>query len=121
MSTETFWSTGHKITRHNIDGSLTMGYRRFRAYFGTSPSVCSSAWNMLADVRPDNSKPEHLLWALLSLKQYCIESVNSTLIGVTEKTFRKWSLLFIKLLSDIPVVKLLFPNFINKISNVYFF
>ena len=111
MNTETFWSAGHKITRHNVDGSLTMGYRRFRAYFGTSPAVCLHAWNLLADVRPNNSKPEHLLWALLLLKQYCIESVNSTLTGVTEKTFRKWSLVFIKLLSNIEVVILYFFQF----------
>ncbi len=39
------------------------------------------------------------------LKQYQIESVNSTLVGVTEKTFRKWSMLYIGLLADLPVVK----------------
>jgi hypothetical protein len=31
--------------------------------------------------------PHHLLWGLLLLKQYNIESVNAVLVGVTEKNF----------------------------------
>ena len=99
-----FWNLGHKITGHNTEGSLSLGYRKFRAFFGTSPMVCVTVWDMLLFHRPRKSTPEHLLWALLLLKQYNIESVNAALVGVSEKTFRKWSLIYIRLLANIQVV-----------------
>jgi hypothetical protein len=58
------------------------------------------------------NKPNHLLWALMLLKRYCIESFNAALVKVTEKnqkTFCKWSILFVDLLAEMPVV--------NKIIN----
>jgi hypothetical protein len=103
-SVETFWEAGHKITGHDVDGSLSLGYRRFRAFFGTSPLVCVVAWDMMSLARPRTSRPEHLLWALLLLKRYSVEDVNAALTGVSEKTFRKWSHIFINLLADMPVV-----------------
>ena len=107
-SIETFWTFGHNITGHDsVNGSRAFGYRRFRAFFGTSPLVCLIAWDQLFHVRPRNSSPEHLLWALLLLKQYNIESMNASLCKVTEKTFRKWSLIFIDLLATMPVVIIL--------------
>ena len=99
MSEETFWFFGHQIIGHKLEGSLTMGYRKFRAFFGTSPEVCAILWNKLFEKRPQNSSPIHLLWGLMLPKEYQIESVNSTLVGVTEKTFRKWSMLYISLLA----------------------
>ena len=101
---ETFWDIGHKITGHNTNGSLSTGYRIFRAFFGTSPLVCMVVWELLFHVRPKNSKPEHLLWAMMLLKRYSIESINATLTKVTEKTYRKWSLRFIELLANMTVV-----------------
>ena len=50
-----------------MDGSTSLGYRKFRAFFGTSPFVCVVVWDLLLDERPRNSRPEHLLWALLLL------------------------------------------------------
>ena len=88
-SVETFWRLGHTITGHDLNGSLSLGYRRFRAFFGTSPLVCLVVWDMLLLVRPRKSTPEHLLRALLLLKRYHIESLNAALVGVNEKTFRK--------------------------------
>lgn len=103
-SAKTFWNLGHKITKHNENGSICVGYRKFRAFFGTTPVICAIAWDMLLASRPPKSRHEHLLWALLLLKRYSIESLNAALVGVNEKTFRKWSLIFIHLLSDLPVV-----------------
>ena len=103
-SVEVFWHLGHQISKHKIDGSISVGYRKFRAFFGTSPIVCVVVWEMLMVHQPPKSKPEHLLWALLLLKQYAIESFNAALVGVTEKTFRKWAHTFIQLLSNLPVV-----------------
>ena len=101
---ETFWRIGHNITGHRLHGSLSVGHRKFRAFFGTTPLVCFVAWDLLRDVRPGNSKPDHLLWALLLLKGYSIETTDAVLVGVSEKTFRKWSLIFIELLANMPVV-----------------
>ena len=83
---------------------MCVGYRKFRAFFDTSPVICAIAWDMLLVSRPPKSRHEHLLWALLLLKRYSIESLNAALVRVNEKTFRKWSLIFIRLLSDLPVV-----------------
>jgi hypothetical protein len=84
-SSDAFWKIGHKITGHRLEGSFSMGYRKLRAFFGTSPQVCVIVWNQLSTRRPTNSTPEHLLWGLMLLKQYNIESVNATLVGVSEK------------------------------------
>jgi hypothetical protein len=106
-SVDTFWSLGHKITKHDMEGSISLGYRKFRAFFGTSPLVCVVVWDLLLVHRPRKSSPDHLLWALLLLKRYTIESVNAVLVGVSEKTFRKWSHTFICLLANLPVVILI--------------
>jgi hypothetical protein len=39
---------------------------------------------------PLKAEPEHLLWALLFLKLYCIEDVLVTLLGRDDGTIRKW-------------------------------
>ena len=84
-SVDSFLTLGHKITKHDMDGSISLGYRKFRAFFGTSPLVCVVVWDLLLVQRPRKSTPEHLLWALLLLKRYTIESVNAALVGVGEK------------------------------------
>lgn len=104
-SAETFWRLGHKITRHDMDGSITLGYRKFRSFFGTSPVVCVSAWDNLLNVLPKKSHPEHLLWALLHMKLYCPEHTNAALVGASEKTFRKWCHIFVRLIAKMPVVR----------------
>ncbi len=84
---ETFWWLGGKITWHPEEGSLSTGYRKYKSYFGTTPVVCVAAWDNFDSVRPPKSEPKHLLWALLHLKLYCTEHVDTTLVGVTEKNF----------------------------------
>jgi hypothetical protein len=103
-SSETFWRLGHNITKHDIDGSIALGYRKFRSFFGTSPSVCGAAYDNLSHVRPVKSRPEHLLWTLLHLKHYATEHISAALVGVSAKTFRKWCHIFIRLLAKMPVV-----------------
>ena len=75
--------------------------RRYRAFFGTSSIVTSSIWVRLnqADLLPKNGLPAHLLWGQLFLKIYASEEIHAGLAGVNEKTFRKWSWLFIKAIS----------------------
>jgi len=107
-SIEIFWNIGHKITGHNIEGSRAIGFRKFTAFFGTSPMICAIVWHLLRETRPDGSTPEHLLWALLLLKRYTIENVNAILVKTSEKTFRKWSHIFINLLASIPLVRAIY-------------
>lgn len=103
-SAETFWQVGHKITRYNTDCSIAVGYRKFRSFFGVSPSVCATVYANLSSVRSVKSRPKHLLWTLLHLKNYATEHINAALVGVSEKTFRKWCHIFIRLLAYMPVV-----------------
>ena len=84
-SAETFWRLGHNITRHDMDGSIALGYRKFRSFFGASPSVCAAAYDKLSHVRPVKSRPEHLLWTLLHLKHYATEHISAALVGVSKK------------------------------------
>jgi hypothetical protein len=77
---------------------------RYRAVFGTSPLVISTAWNMIQDGGDVDSaaRPYHLLWACLFLKLYNSESVNCVIVTrdkkkpVHEETFRKWSWYFVR-------------------------
>ena len=66
--------------------------RDFRAVFGVHWNVCEKVWNLLDDhgCYQKQRKPEHLLWAMLFLKSYGSEQVNSLIVGTTAKTYRKW-------------------------------
>lgn len=118
-SSEIFWNLGHKITGHNLYGSRSMGYRLFRTFFGTTPQVCEIVWHMLSTRRPPHSTPHHLLWGLLLLKQYNIESVNAVLVGVSEKTFRYWTLLYIQLIANLPVVTIFLCLHIPRYKHLF--
>jgi hypothetical protein len=52
--------------------------------------------------------PHHLLWGLFLLKPYNIESVNAVLVGVTEKAFRNWLLMYFHFIANFPVVTMFF-------------
>lgn len=121
-SVETFWNLGHQITKHDPEGSITVGYRKFRAFFGTSPMVCVAVWDILLMRRSKKSKPENLLWALMFLKQYNIESLNSAMVGVSEKTFQKWSHTFIQFIANMQVeIKILPLLFLDSVVNIFEF
>lgn len=67
--------------------------RRFLSHFGVKPEHCMRLWNILDT--PPKSKYKHMLWALLKLKIYGTEEALSGMTGCNEKTFRKWSYIFI--------------------------
>eukprot|EP00171_Calliarthron_tuberculosum_P004063 IDg4063t1 len=73
--------------------------RRFCSLFGASPAVCARLWALLAPSRPSESSLNHLLWALLLLKNYATEAINSTIVGSSERSYRKWAWLFVRLIS----------------------
>jgi len=78
--------------------------RKFASFFGTSPFICSLLWAYLEPCSnmPLGVQPVHLLWALMFLKVYATESVHAALAGgVDEKTFRKWSWIFVHGIADL--------------------
>ena len=69
--------------------------RDFQSLFGSTPEVCSLAWNLLDLVDIEAAAPKHLLWALMLMKTYGKESDLCAKVGVVRKTFRHWAWLFI--------------------------
>ena len=90
--------------------------RRYRAYFGTSPTTTLIVWFHLHhhDLLPKNGLPPHLLWGQLFLKMYATEEIHAGIAGVNETTFRLWSWLFIEAISKLEsrtVSTIRFPHF----------
>lgn len=108
MSAQDFWIEGCKITRHGLGSSESVGLRRFREHFGTSPLICEIVWSILRDqdLHPPGARPIHMLSSLLFLKLYATEHVNRALTGFDEKTQRKWQWIYVKLIAcDLHVVR----------------
>jgi hypothetical protein len=47
-------------------GTAAMEECQFRSFFGARNEIVLKAWSMLGEggLRPENSEPKHLLWAL---------------------------------------------------------
>jgi hypothetical protein len=104
MSAEEFWSAGLHFfhPHHDQHGNqqLTVtGLRSSYGLFGVSPTICSIIWELLNEIHPQGAQPEHLLYALLFLKNYGTEEINSSVAGVSAKTFRKWCWQYINLIA----------------------
>lgn len=100
-----FSTVANNILQHAHGLTVMTSERRFRSLFGINADMCAIAWNYSIPRLPRNAEPMHLLWALMFLKVYASETVHSRLARCDEKTFRKWSWLFIKLLSDLSIVR----------------
>jgi len=97
---EVFRRIGNEITgRRQREGlAKCTEKRRFHAFFGTTPFICSLLWALIQPrtCMPRGYEPKHLMWALLFLKVYATEPVHRRLAGCPdEKTFRKWAWYFI--------------------------
>ena len=75
--------------------------RNFKSLFGVTPSICATLWVMLDPLHNiPGSLPCHLLWSLLLMKVYATEVILCGIVGgVDQKTFIKWSWVFIGALS----------------------
>ena len=86
----------------------TTTHRRFWSAFGLTANLCKCLWNLIGEIADQTSlvqaRPKHLLWALFFLKQYSSSEINSGISGSDEKTFRKWSWCFVKLISELNLV-----------------
>ena len=110
MSTADFYREGCVITRHNIEGSVDTGLRRFREHFYATPIVCSILWNMMTEkqMHPNGATVKCMLCALLFLKCYNTETVNSGTMNLDEKTVRKWQWIYIDLIAGLRLVCILY-------------
>ena len=107
MSEDAFQTMGLMIMGHNVSFSERINNRRFRAFFGTSPRICSIIWGIISQQTnfPDhNHNYRHLLMALHFLKCYNTEDVDAGLFHVDPKTFRTHLWEYIHLLSSMKIV-----------------
>jgi len=84
----------------------TTVYRYEKEVFGVSSLVCYSIWESIYEKLPYSSKPKHLLWALIFLKNYSTEKVHSIIAGCDVKTFRKWSWEYVGYIACLKTVRL---------------
>ncbi len=100
MSFRQFLAIGSEWTR-STRNCETVQLKRFVSFFGVMPDVCEYIWSKLSaeNGHPHNTRPLYLLCALLFLRQYNVESVNHAITGLDEKTFRKWSWIYIERLA----------------------
>jgi hypothetical protein len=102
LDEEFFEQAGMQLLGRPIHGSEVVRLRRFRSSFGCSPKVVAHIWNTIdpyEDKYFESYKglsPNHLLWSLLFLKVYSTEAQHAVMVAVDEKTFRKWSWLFVE-------------------------
>ena len=87
-----FMSMGRRITNRADERHFSTELRRFRAFFGVSPSTCALTWGKIATLGlAPRARPVHLLWALLFLNLYDPEEVIAGFLRVDERTYREWS------------------------------
>lgn len=113
-----FFKKGFIYMKHTTNMSKKVGMRRFRCFFGITPSMCKIVWELLRERIPLGAEPKHLLWGLNFLKQYDTEHVRRVIFNSDEKTIRKWSWIFIKLIADLNVVYLYKNNWVLKINSI---
>lgn len=101
-----FWRIGNKYTGHT-SSSTNIGRRRFKSMFGVTSNTCSQIWNLIEPTLPINCCPDHLLWALMFLRNYNIEEINCAICRVDEKTYRKYTWIIVGCISRMKVVSII--------------
>ncbi len=114
-----FDKVGMAMLRREAGGSKSTHDRRFIANYGCLPRTCAELWRLILTsghsafmVEVDNMetkkpkkrysfqfppyKPKHLLWALYLCKCYPTENQGIGMVATDEKTFRKWTWIFIE-------------------------
>jgi hypothetical protein len=78
---------------------------RFRSFFGSRQDIVEMVWDMLGEggLRPEKSKPKHLLWALYLLKVYPREGPGCSAVGGSKGAInpRKWVWLFLECITEL--------------------
>lgn len=87
-----FMRLGARITNRAGDRSFPTELRRFRAFFGVSPTTCAIIWGRIKTLGwAPRAQPQHLLWGFMFLYLYDSEEVMAGFLGVDEQTYREWS------------------------------
>ena len=92
---------GAKLMNRSTDGSKLAFERRWKNFFNTDLKTCFDLWVLLlhdvtTDPKLNGAAPEHMLWALMFLALNGEESQMTGHAGCDEKTWRKWTKLFIE-------------------------
>jgi hypothetical protein len=110
----TFLEHGRLLFRKKsrVSRAIKTDKLRFRQMFGTDPHICAIMWNKIHPWQTisADARPQHLLWALLFLNQYATEAFNCAITGCSEKTFKKWSTLFIDKVSSLKNETIVWEN-----------
>lgn len=101
--TSLFWTEGLKYIKHSNINSTVTSHRKFRSFYGVSPNVCAHLWRLIR-IKPDDSRPCHLLWSLLFLRCYNVEDMNASIVEVDPKTFRKWTWKLVNAIAELEIV-----------------
>lgn len=107
MNDQTFIKLGNVYTETKCSSSEYVALRRFKAFFGVTPHVCSLLWDKIKNDVPNGGDPKHMLWSLSFLKQNAVEHYRRSIFHADEKTIRKWTWVFVELLSNLDVVTLI--------------
>lgn len=99
-----FLTIGNRYTKPGTSKSKYKSLRKFKVYFGVTPEICSIIWQKIKDKVPVGGEPKHLLWTLHFFKKYSNEHIRRSFLNADEKTIRKWTWIFVKLLSELNVV-----------------
>lgn len=110
MNEHIFLKLGNVYTETKATASKHVAIRRFKSFFGVTPRVSSLIWDKLENAVPSGGTPMHLLWSLNFLKQYSVEHCRRSTFHADEKTIRKWTWIFVELLSQLDVVTLIFMS-----------
>lgn len=110
MNDQTFYKLGNIYTETKSTSSEYVALRRFQSFFGVTPHVCSLIWDKIKHSIPNGGDPKHVLWCLCFLKQYSVEHCRRSIFHADEKTIRKWTWIFVELLSELDVVTLIFKK-----------
>jgi hypothetical protein len=121
---------GEMMGRDPEGRSESVFIRRWLSFFGVEPIICAETWNLLniAVNDPDdpdltNARPEHLLWGLLFLKKYGSEEEMARIAGgesaVDEKTFRKWSNIFVTRIAGLIFDVVRFCSWFEVVASVH--
>jgi hypothetical protein len=104
LTEEIILKEGLRVFNKEVSASSTINNRRYKSFYGVSTKVCLQIWDITSKNHPENTKLIHLLMALHFLKCYNTESVNAGIFHVDEKTFRKWTWIFVKLIAEAKIV-----------------
>lgn len=98
--------------------------RSFVALFGIRPFMIYQLWRLIDEdqrtMEGGMIAPKHLMWALLFMRHYNTEEVLASMVGVTEKTLRKWVWIAVDRISRLQLVRKVLCGLYSKFASHYY-